>query len=225
VASPSEAAALGGSDGAGAARIHVLPTGVRLSAPTVTSDDRPSLVFTGTLGYPPNADAVRHFCRDVLPTIRRERPDVRLEIVGDGASRELVSTCGVAPGVEFLGFVPDVFDVLRRATLFVCPMRQGTGIKVKLLEAMACGLPVVASPIAVEGMPDARDGVHLRVARSAEDFARAVVTLLGDKEARARLGARGRELAAGYTWDRLGERVDRVCREEVERRRHGAGAR
>ena len=225
VASPSEATALRGGNGGGADRIHVLPTGVHLPALTVPSADRPSLVFTGTLSYPPNADAVRHFCRDVWPTIRRERPDVRLAIVGDGASRELVSACGVASGVEFLGFVPDVFEVLQRATLFVCPMRQGTGIKVKLLEAMACGLPAVASPIAVEGMPDARDGVHLRVARSAEDFARDVVTLLGDKEERARLGAHGRELAAGYAWDRLGERLDRLCREEVARRLTGAGVR
>jgi glycosyltransferase involved in cell wall biosynthesis len=221
VASPSEAQALRGAAGSGPGRITVLPTGVGPAPPAVPHDGPARLAFLGTLGYPPNADAVLHFCREVLPRVQREHPDVRFQIIGDGASSELSLACRAVPGVEFLGFVPDVLEVLRRATVFVCPMRQGTGIKVKLLEAMACGLPIVASPVAVEGVPEARDGHHLRIATSADDFSHRIVELLRDAPRRKELGDRARELAARYTWDRLGERLDGVCRDEVARRRGG----
>jgi glycosyltransferase involved in cell wall biosynthesis len=222
VASPSEADALPGGAGGGRSRVHILPTGVAPAAPAVPGDGSARLAFTGALGYPPNADAVLHFSRDIFPRIRRERPDARFDVLGDGASPELVAACRAVPGVELLGFVPDVFAVLRGTTVFVCPMRQGTGIKVKLLEAMACGLPIVASPIAVEGVPEAEDGSHLHVATSADDFARRVLDLLADARQRKALGDRARELAKSYAWDRLGERMDQLCREEVERRRRAA---
>jgi glycosyltransferase involved in cell wall biosynthesis len=227
VASPSEAEALPRVAGQRRSRVHVLPTGVAAApatgvagAPPAARGDGPArLVFTGTLGYAPNVDAVLHFCRDIFPRIRRERPDARFDVLGDGASPELVAVCRAVPGVFLLGFVSDVFAALRQATVFVCPMRQGTGIKVKLLEAMACGLPIVASPIAVEGVPEVVDGSHLHVAASAEDFARRVLDLLGDARQRQALGDRARELAGRYAWARLGERLDLLCREEVERRR------
>lgn len=223
VASPSEADALQRGAGPRRARVRVMPTGVAAAAPPSMRDDgAPLLAFTGALSYPPNVDAVLQLCRDILPRVRRERPDVRMHVLGDGASPELVAACRAVPGVELLGFVPDVFEALRRAAVFVCPMRQGTGIKVKLLEAMACGLPIVASPIAVEGVPEARDGCHLYVAASADDFARRVLDLLGDPERRRQLGERARELAASYGWEALGERMDEICRDEVERRALGS---
>jgi glycosyltransferase involved in cell wall biosynthesis len=219
VASPSEAQALRRDAVGVASRIHVLPTGVGSTRPAVPQSGPPRLVFTGTLSYPPNADAVLHFCREIFPRILGDHPQARFDIVGDGASSALASACRAVPNVTFLGFVPDVFDVLHHSTLFVCPMRQGTGIKVKLLEAMACGLPIVASPIAVEGVPEARDGRHLRIAASVEDFAQRILELIPDSSLRRDLGKRARELAERYSWDRLGDRVDRICREEVAR--HG----
>jgi glycosyltransferase involved in cell wall biosynthesis len=83
---------------------------------------------------------------------------------------------------------------------------------------MACGLSIVASPMVLEGVPQARDRVHLRVATSPDEFARRVLELLGDGEARAALGARARALASEYDWGPLGDRVDAICREEVARR-------
>lgn len=214
-ASPSETRALVDGAPPSRARVHVLPTGVDTRPPAVADGGPPLLVFTGTLDYPPNADAVRYFCREILPGIRRERPDARFAIVGGGASDDLIAAGRSAGEVDFLGFVPDVFETLSRATLFVCPMRQGTGIKVKLLEAMACGLPIVATPLAVEGVPEARDGRDLRVAASASDFVRCVLDLLGDPAGRRALGARAREVIAAYAWERLGERLDRLCRDEL----------
>jgi hypothetical protein len=221
VASPSEAEALAAGAGPRQSRLQVLPTGVGAAAPANPESGPPRLAFTGALSYPPNADAVRYFCREIFPRVRREHPDVRFELAGGGGSPELASACRAVDGVDFLGFVGDVSDVLGHATIFVCPMREGTGIKVKLLEAMACGLPVVASPLAVEGVPEARDGWNVRIAASADEFVGCLLELLRDARRRRELGARARELTRLYAWDRLGDRVDRLCRDEVARRRSG----
>ena len=218
VASPSEAAAFRGHVGPWRCRVEVVPNGVDPVPAAPVASWTPRLVFTGALAYRPNADAVGYLCREIFPRIRRRHPDARLSIVGAGASPELRAGCE-GDGVEFLGFVPDVLDVLRRSTVFVCPMREGTGIKVKLLEAMASGLPIVATPLALEGIPEAEDGRHLRVAASADAFAEGVSELLRDPGLRRLLGERARGLTARYAWERLGDEVDRHCRAEVARHR------
>ena len=218
VSSPSEAAAFRRQVGPWRCRVEVVPTGVDPVPAAPLGSGPPRLVFTGALAYRPNADAVRYLCREIFPRVRRLHPDARLSIVGPGASPELRAACE-GDGVEFLGFVPDVFDVLRRSTMFVCPMREGTGIKVKVLEAMACGLPIVATPLALEGIPEAEDGRHLRVASVAATFADRVSELLRDPGLRRLLGERARGLSARYAWDRLGDEVDRHCRAEVARHR------
>jgi glycosyltransferase involved in cell wall biosynthesis len=219
VGSESEAEAFRGAVGPWRARVEIVPTGIDLPAPAETAPGPPRLVFTGALGYRPNADAVRYLCREIFPRVRGLHPDVRVQIVGGGASPALQSACGGVDGVDFLGFVPDVFEVLRGATIFVCPMRQGTGIKVKLLEAMACGLPVVATPLALEGIAEAEDGRHLRVAASADAFVDGLSELLRDPALRRRLGQRARGLMTRYAWAEIGDEVDRHCRAEVARRR------
>jgi glycosyltransferase involved in cell wall biosynthesis len=221
VSSPSEAAAFRNDGEPWRCRVEIVPTGVDPVEPAVPAPGPPRLVFTGTLGYPPNADAVRYLCRDVFPRVRRRHPAVRLQIVGGGASPELTAACRATDGVDLLGFVPDVFEVLRAATVFVCPMRQGTGIKVKLLEAMACGLPIVATPLALEGIPEAEDGRHLKVAASADALAEGVADVLDDPALRRTLGARARGLAGRYAWARIGAELDRHCRAEAARRRVG----
>ena len=217
VSSPSEAAAFRKGVGPWRCRVEIVPSGVDPVPPAPLDQAPPRLVFTGGLDYRPNADAVRYLCREIFPRVRSLHPDARLSIVGGGASPQLRSACA-SDGVDFLGFVPDVFEVLRQSTIFVCPMREGTGIKVKLLEAMACGLPVVASPLALEGIPEAEDGRHLRVAASTDAFVDGLSELLGDPPLRRLLGERARGLSARYTWERLGEDVDRHCRAEVARR-------
>jgi glycosyltransferase involved in cell wall biosynthesis len=219
VASPSEAAALGPRPQWWPSRVETLAHGVDEVPPLVPAPGPPRVAFTGTLGYPPNRDALLYLCRDIVPALAREHPDLRVDVVGPGASAELVAACGSAPRVRFHGFVPDVFAVLRRATVFACPMRLGTGVKVKLLEAMACGLPAVATPVAVEGLPEARDGWNLLVASSPDAFVAGVSRLLRDEALRRRLGQRARETLGRYRWERLGDRLDQVCRDEVARRR------
>ena len=218
VSSESEAAAFRKGVGPWRCRVEVVPSGVDPVPAAPLDQAPPRLAFTGALDYRPNADAVRYLCREIFPRVRRLYPDARLAIIGGGATPQLVSACA-GDGVEFLGFVPDVFEALRQSTIFVCPMREGTGIKIKLLEAMASGLPIVATPLALEGIPEAEDGRHLRVAASTDAFVDGLTDLLGDPTLRRLLGDRARGLVARYAWDRLGEEVDRHCRAEVVRRR------
>ena len=223
VSSPSEAAAFRRDIGEWRCRVEIVPVGVDPVTPAAVVSGPPRLAFTGTLGYRPNADAVLYFCREIFPRVRQRHPDLRVQIIGGGASPELASACRAIEGVDLLGFVPNVVDVLRGATIFVCPMREGTGIKVKMLEAMACGLPIVASPLALEGISEAEDGRHLRVAASTDAFVGCLLELLGDAGLRRQLGARARGLMTRYAWARLGEDVDRHCRAEVARRRVSVG--
>jgi polysaccharide biosynthesis protein PslH len=218
VGSASEAAAYRDDGSPWRCRVEIVPAGVDPAPRAAPAPGPPRLVFTGALGYPPNVDAVLYFCREIFPRVRRRHPEVRAQIVGGDASPALQAACRAVGGVELLGFVPDVFDVLRGATIFVCPMRQGTGVKVKLLEAMACGLPIVASPLAVEGIAEAEDGRHLRVAATADAFARCLLELLADEGAQRQLGERARGLTEHYGWGRLGDDLDRHCRATAARR-------
>jgi glycosyltransferase involved in cell wall biosynthesis len=136
-----------------------------------------TLLFVGLLTYPPNADAVRFLANEILPTVRRSLPDVRARVIGrhDGALADLHDT----PGLEIVGPVDDLDAELRAADVAVVPVRSGGGTRVKILEAFAYRLPVVATPIGCEGL-DVVAGRDLLVAADGEAFASACVELLTD---------------------------------------------
>ncbi len=172
----------------------VIPNGVDTEffapEPAVTPDPG-RLVFTGALGYPPNISAAMSLANDVLPLVRARDPRAHATIVGR-APVASVLRLGDLDGVEVIPDVPDIRTWLRRASIFASTMVSGTGIKNKLLEALACGVPAVATTLSCQGM-DVRDGEHLLIADGDAAFADAVARLLADDELRARLGAAGRE--------------------------------
>ena len=163
------------------------------------------LLFTGVLGYPPNADAIRFFCREILPLVRREFPDARLLIAGQSPPpdlRELAS----GEAVELLADVADIVPCYRRARLSVVPLRAGGGTRLKILESMALGRAVVSTAIGCEGI-DVRHGRDILIADDAASFAACVVLLLRDPEMRAALSARARQtVETGYDWPPLAAR-------------------
>jgi sugar transferase (PEP-CTERM/EpsH1 system associated) len=167
------------------------------------------LVFTGVMNYEANADAMLWFCAEVLPRIRARHQAVRLAIVGSSPS-DAVRRLGALPGVTVTGRVPDVRPWLGRAAVFVAPMRLARGIQNKVLEAMASGVPVVASTAAWRGTGlAAGDGIV--PAATAEAFADAVLDLLADPQRRAALGRRARAaMERDFTWAAQFARLDAV---------------
>lgn len=176
------------------------------------SADPGHVVLTGALGYPPNVAAAEFLAGQVMPLVRARRPGARLSLVGRSPS-ERVLGLGRHEGVDVVGEVPEVAPWLQRAEVYACPMLSGTGIKNKLLEALACGAPVVATTLACQGM-EVRDGEQLLVADGAEAFAAAIVRALDDSELRARLSAAGRRyVVERHGWPAAGRQLERILEE------------
>jgi glycosyltransferase involved in cell wall biosynthesis len=185
--------------------VHTVPNGVDLSQfiPRGIEREPRSLVFAGVMNYPPNNEGVRRFLKEILPLVAAAVPDVRLTIVGrdpDHAVRRRASD-----RVRVTGYVDDVRPYLESAEVFIAPLYAGGGSRLKILEAMAMGTPVVSTSIGCEGLL-VEPGEHLLVADTPEEFARAILLLFGDPVLRGVLAARGLELVrSGYGWDRIGD--------------------
>jgi sugar transferase (PEP-CTERM/EpsH1 system associated) len=166
-----------------------------------------SVVISGVMSTYTNVDAVGWFAKQVFPRIRAELPEARFWIVGRDPQRA-VRTLARAPGIEVTGEVPDVADWLCRAQVAVAPLRIGAGMQNKIVQAMACELPVVATSIANEGIGATPDE-HLWVRDDAASFARAVTELLRDEQEARRLGRAARAwVEAHWTWDALFARLE-----------------
>ena len=206
VVSPSDAQALGQVDGAIATR--VVDNGVdteqlRLLPDVDTSLD---LLFVGTMSYAPNVDAVLYFCRHILPEVQRRAPGARLIVVGN-APAPSIRRLTDRPDVLVTGGVPAVEPYYARSAVSVVPLRAGGGTRLKILESMALGRPVVSTRVGCEGL-EVEDGQHLLVADEPTAFADHVVTLLQDHALRRALTSRARALVEGrYAWSILGERL------------------
>jgi len=172
-----------------------------------------SLVFTGAMDYPPNVDAMLWFCRDVWPLVRARTPALRLDVVGREPDARLRALHGQA-GVRVTGEVADVRVLVAQASAVVVPLRSGAGTRLKILEAMAMGRPVISTTLGAEGL-DVVDGTDILLADTPTGFAAAIESVVGSPELARRLGDAGRRLAVTrYDWrqclrplDELHERV------------------
>lgn len=176
--------------------VQVIPTGVDAryftpSGPPSRPDDR-SIVFTGSMDWLPNEDAMLFFCREVLPLVRAAEPRATLTIVGR-APTPAVQALGEEHGVHVTGRVDDVRPYLEAATVFAVPIRIGGGTRLKIFEAMAMGKAVVSTTVGAEGL-DVSPGLHVMVVDDPRGFADAVVALFRDVERRRQLEQAGRSL-------------------------------
>jgi len=161
-----------------------------------------NLAFLGTMDYRPNIDGVVWFGKTIWPKVQQAVPGTSFTIIG-GRPAAVVRRLGRRPGVRVTGFVDDVVGELAAADLFVAPLRIARGVQNKVLEALAFGLPVVATPQALEGI-DAEPGRHLLVAGDPEGFAAAVIRLLRrPDQARAMGQAARHHMASHYRWDHV----------------------
>jgi glycosyltransferase involved in cell wall biosynthesis len=197
----------------GAPRVDVIPNAVDATAAArvVAERDADGPIFAGPLGYEPNLDAMQWFAADIFPEIRRGWPAAHLTITGDPAGRALPPTLGIA----VVGQVDDIGLAVASAAVSVAPIRLGGGTRVKILEAMALGTPVVATSKAAEGL-DVVHGEHLLIADDGREFADHVVHLLNDPALRHRLSVQGRDLIARqYDWAVVGPRFAALLEEVV----------
>lgn len=206
----------------GGTRFVVAPNGVDTTFFSRAALDRdrlapltfavPALVFSGTLDFRPNVDALVWFVDTVLPPILACRPDVRLLAVGKRPAPTL-QRLAEQGRLTLTGEVADVRPYLAGAMVYVVPMRIGGGIRLKVLEAFALETPVVSTSLGVEGIVGLRDGVHCLLADAPQQFAGSILRLLDNPATRRTLGAAGRELACtGYDWETIIPRLEAAYR-------------
>jgi len=194
--------------------ISVVPNGVDVGSYPVVEEDSNSLnlVFTGSLGYFPNEDAVLFFSGRILPLIRKEFPRVKFYVVGRDPTPRL-KKLEADPDIVVTGPVDDVRPHMGRATVFVVPLRVGGGTRLMILEAMAMARPVVSTTIGAEGL-DVTHGENILMADGPEEFARAVIRLLRDGDLRREMGRAGRKLVEKeYDWEICAGLMERVYQE------------
>jgi glycosyltransferase involved in cell wall biosynthesis len=188
-------------------RLEVVPNGVDTTYFSATEDEpeHGSLLFTGTMSYRPNAEAIEVFVRQVLPRIIERMPAAKLHVVGAAPPPQIKALAG--PHVSVHGYVPDMRPFHRRAAVVVVPLRRGGGTKLKVLEAAAMGKAIVTTSVGVEGLPFEPDQ-DLIVADSDTQFAAAALRLANDAGLRQALGKRARRIALHFDWKNI---EDRIC--------------
>ena len=185
---------------AGLPTVHLVPDGIAQPRRADSAPPAPATItFVANYAYEPNVDAAVHFARSVLPRVTAVLPDAHLMLVGNAPPAEVQALAG--PSVTVTGRVPEVSEYLDAATVVVCPLRVGGGVKVKMLEALAHGKAIVSTSVGVQGLGrEVADAVV--VADAPQDMAAAVVDLLRDPERRARLEAAATRHAARLpTWE------------------------
>ena len=202
----------------GAEQVTLVPTGVDTDyfrpAPEAWRDRH--LVFSGSMDWAPNHDAMEYFYREILPLIRVDEPEVEIWMVGRNPPVALSRLVKGDPKVHLTGRVEDVRPFIDQSSVYVLPMRTGSGTRLKVFEAMASGKAIVSTPTGAEGLP-VTHGENLMLAAEPREFAKAVIQLVRDIELRRHIEVGARALAErGFSWraasDRLEEAVATAVR-------------
>ncbi len=192
-----------------AARVDLIPNGVDTETlrPDPAQTLQPnSLIYAGSVTYQPNHDAMQYFVHDILPLIRDQHPAVCLNVTGTTGDVD-VSDLAAEPNVHFTGYLPAVMPAIQSSWVSIVPLRLGGGTRLKILESMALGTPVISTRKGAEGL-NVTDGENILIADSPEAFAGAVNFLLSDPDARTRLAIAGRQLVQEqYDWAIIGHQL------------------
>jgi len=195
-------------------RLAVIPNGADVSGSEENwgLPEPDTLIYPGSLTYDLNFDAMHYFLGEILPRVRACRPGVRLIITGK-TTPELCASLPPAAGVQFAGLVPDIRPLVARAWAEVVPLRHGSGTRLKVLEALALGTPVVSTSKGVEGLELDHER-HILLANGAEAFSLATVRLLNDGALREQLAVAGRAaVRERYDWREIGDRLNGLLSE------------
>jgi polysaccharide biosynthesis protein PslH len=196
-------------------QVDVIPNGVDIEKyqplALPPEDIPPYLMFIGHMGYPPCVDAMLFFCREIFPFIRHKIDLAELWIVGRDPRQEVLELDG--NGVHVTGRVEDVVPYYQQSAVCVVPLRAGGGTRLKILEAMALGRPVVSTTIGCEGL-DVVDNEHLLIADEPKQFAEKTVRLLADQQLYQHIATEGRKLVVRkYDWNIIADRMMQIYNE------------
>jgi len=171
----------------------------------------PKLLFTGTIRYFPNKDAVLYFYNEIFPLVKSAVPDAKFYVVGNYPPKSIVRLMS-NNDIVVTGHVEDVRPYFDKSAVFVCPLRSGSGMQAKILEAMAMGVPVVTTPMGFTAL-SAVAGRDILVASDAGTFAQEVIHLLKDREARQNVAQNARKLVEEkYNWSSIVDCLDGLYR-------------
>lgn len=197
------------------ARIEIVPNGVDTSSQKPDNSVKPqpnSLIYTGAVTYNANYDAVAYFIRDIFPLVRQRIPDAQFTVTGKTGDVD-VRDLAAYPGVTFSGYLPSVAGAVHNSWALVAPLRVGGGTRLKILEAMALGTPVIATSKGVEGL-EVKADENILIADTSQAFADTVCRLLQDEALRTRLASAGRALVeAKYDWAIIGQQLAHLITE------------
>ena len=196
--------------------IFSIPNGVDCKEFQFTENGREpdSILFVGFFRHEPNVEAVNYFCSEVLPLVQDQYPDVHFRIVG-AYPPENIRSLGNKAGIEVTGRVEDIAGYYRQSTMFVAPILHGSGTRLKILEAMASGCPVISTTVGAEGL-GTRNGEQILIADTAADMARAVLTLLEDPLFGKTLAKHARDyVVTHYDWDTIASQLVELYGEGV----------
>ena len=191
--------------------IEIIPNGVDVThyQPDFSAEAPAHLIYIGSMDWYPNEDAVSFFADEVLPRIQENVPDVRFSIVGGNPSAR-VQKLTERKGVIVTGRVPEIKPYFAEATVFVVPLRIGSGTRLKILEALAMGKAIVSTSVGAEGL-DLKDSEEIFISDEPEAFADAVTRLLTDAPLRRRVGENGRaRVEQDYDWRSIGEKLHQL---------------
>ncbi len=203
------------------ARTVEIPNGVDVDyfrARGAGAGEAARVVFVGSLNWYPNVDAVEFLLRDIWPALQKLSSSATLDVVGSAPPGRILRLAEGLQGVEIRGFVDDVRPYMERAAVYICPIRDGGGTKLKLLDAFAMGRCVVAHPIACEGL-DVTPGVNVILAETPQEFVRETYRALGDVDLRRRIGRAARELVVEkYSFAAIGKELCALFSQTAARR-------
>ncbi|HIK11954.1 MAG TPA: glycosyltransferase [Oscillatoriaceae cyanobacterium M33_DOE_052] len=199
--------------------IHVIPNSIdvdyyhgvssgQISPPPELNHHSQTIVFIGQLSYPPNTVAGELLVTEIYPRLRQQYPQCRLIIVGRNPSPTMLAAAAQNPGITITGSVPDVRPYLAAASIILVPLLQGSGTRLKILEAFAANRPVVSTAKGAEGI-NAIDGEHLLIGNTIDELVAGVTQLWSNPELAAKLAANAYQLVqAEYSWAAVQQRVE-----------------
>jgi len=192
------------------AKIDIVPNGVDISyfVPPDEEPDNETLIFAGAMNWYPNKDAMLFFADEIWPLLKTKRPTIKMIVVGQSPPKKLLNLHKKDPHFIVTGYVNDVRSYLNKASIYVCPIRDGGGTRLKILDALSSGKPTVATSIAVEGIR-ITPGENVVIANTPKEFEKEILYLIDNPEKRKQLSTEGRYLTETlYEWSHIGSHLN-----------------